>query len=307
MKTVVMYHSKCFDGTMAAAGALHAIHKGTLAKDTKMIYISYPQATFDKFFGGNGHYIKAYGAEKYIFVDFCPPEDVVVELVRRGHQVVILDHHKTAEANVGHLKDLEGVEIIFDSSRSGASISWQYFADWIPSLVKYVEDRDLWKWQLPQTKEVIAWLSATAETNNPESYLEACESFHHDEVTPMQVGAYLVKEMNCRVEEMASRFRYAEIEGFGRGAFVNAPVYQSEVCEYIYERYPVPFVIAYAVTKEGQVSVSARSKKGAAHAVDVAAMAENLFGGGGHHNAAGGAMDQEVLFDILQSSEPQEK
>lgn len=311
MQTVVMYHTRCFDGTMAAAAALKAIKDGTLDCDPEkgLIPINYNQSAPDDFFKEDGPYQEAMETSpaRFIFLDFCPKANTVKGLLDYGHEVVVLDHHKTAKADASELEGIPGLDLRFDMTQSGARMAWEYFHGEAPMLALYVEDRDLWKWKLPNTREVIAWMSASAETNNPQSYLDAEESFDSDAGrAAMSVGTFLCAEMDTQIQKMASAYRYVEIQGFGRGIIVNATCYPSEVGQYLYDRHDVPYVIAYNVTRGGDFALSFRSKPGAAHSIDVTRLAA-VFDGGGHANAAGGICNMEEWVDLLHGSSHQDK
>lgn len=317
MKTVVFYHSHCFDGTMAAAAALEAIREGRLDCDEKegLIPIGYNQADSDGFFGDDSPFLKAFnqGAEQYIFVDFCPKPSVVRQLLGQGLLVVILDHHKSARDDA---KQLEGfysaLDLKFDMTKSGARMAWEYFRKGgprhgsVPELALHVEDRDLWTWVMPSTREVIAWLSATCNTNDPRSYLDAVTNFRNNPDRAKDIGEYLCTEMDTQIKKMASTYRRLEIQGFGSGIVVNASCYQSEVCQYLYDRHEVPFVIAYHSTRGGDVALSLRSKKDAPHSIDVTQLAK-MFEGGGHANASGGLCELERWVDFLHGSSHQDQ
>jgi uncharacterized protein len=310
MQSVVMYHTRCFDGTMAAAAALKAIQDGSLQCDPEkgLIPINYNVSGQEEFFSDKEDspysLASAQGAEEFIFVDFCPKADTVNQLIDLGHKVVVLDHHKSAMEDAAKLEGTEGLTLTFDMAKSGAMMAWDYFHGEAPKLVHHVQDRDLWQWKLDHTKEIMAWLGAWSETNNPQSYLDAILKFEFTESEIVEVGSMLTAQLNSAVEKLASSFRYADILGYGRGIVVNAGVYQSEVGEYLYDRHEVPFVVAYGATRGGQISLSFRSKKGAAHSIDVTKLAAE-FGGGGHENAAGGVAELEVWTEILQGSEHQ--
>lgn len=65
-----------------------------------------------------------------------------------------MDHHKTAEAELAGLDFCE-----FDLNRSGGRLAWERFIDPQPPwLITYTEDRDLWRWALPQSREINAAL-----------------------------------------------------------------------------------------------------------------------------------------------------
>jgi oligoribonuclease NrnB/cAMP/cGMP phosphodiesterase (DHH superfamily) len=59
-------------------------------------------------------------------------------------------------ANEIFLKTLENVEIILKMEYSGCQLTWDYFYPDIarPWFVDYVGDRDLWKWELPNSREI---------------------------------------------------------------------------------------------------------------------------------------------------------
>lgn len=87
--------------------------------------------------------------------------------------VVVLDHHKTALESLGSKAFSNGnVEKVIDMDRSGATIAFDYFKekllqgdvgsnkegkvaefDRVRRLFEYIEDADLWRWRLPNSKE----------------------------------------------------------------------------------------------------------------------------------------------------------
>lgn len=76
--------------------------------------------------------------------------------------ILILDHHKSA------MRDLTGsdlpssIVVEFDMERAGCQIAWDRFcldrSSPRPKLLEYVADRDLWKWDLLQSREVSYYL-----------------------------------------------------------------------------------------------------------------------------------------------------
>lgn len=86
-------------------------------------------------------------------------------------RVVILDHHKTAmEALGGRSFEGENVSKVIDMERSGATIAFDYFKhkllesgknnydeiiaefDRVRRVFEYIEDGDLWRWRLENSK-----------------------------------------------------------------------------------------------------------------------------------------------------------
>lgn len=86
---------------------------------------------------------------------------------------MVLDHHKTALESLGSKAFSNGnVEKVIDMDRSGATIAFDYFKekllqgdvgsnkegkvaefDRVRRLFEYIEDADLWRWRLPNSKE----------------------------------------------------------------------------------------------------------------------------------------------------------
>lgn len=93
-----------------------------------------------------------------LLVDFSYKRDVMEQIARQANKVLVLDHHKTAIEDLQPLADNGTIRAVFDVERSGAGITWDYFEPNLmrPKLIDHIEDRDLWKFQLPWTKEIQA-------------------------------------------------------------------------------------------------------------------------------------------------------
>jgi hypothetical protein len=137
---VVIYHKRCEDGFGAAYAAW-------------------------KKFGDTADYIPAgygedlveglEGKEVYL-LDFCYEIPGAMEhLARETKKLVVLDHHKSAEALV-----LNAPNHVYDLDRSGATIAWSYFHPnaKIPRLMQHLEDGDLYRYALPDTADVFSYL-----------------------------------------------------------------------------------------------------------------------------------------------------
>ncbi len=92
-----------------------------------------------------------------IFVDICPSVEYLLTLCNIANNVVILDHHISAYRNIEEIENKpHNLFTVFDMNRSGCMITWDYFHDNSvrPWYVNYVGDRDLWKWELPDSKDI---------------------------------------------------------------------------------------------------------------------------------------------------------
>lgn len=211
--------------------------------------------------------------EVYI-VDFSFPPDVLKSISERVHKIYWMDHHETAAKYVVDVPD--NVEVHFDQNFSGAKLVSNFleenFPDYCePWFVNYIEDRDLWKWQMPNSREVNAYI-ATANFDYDEWLYMA-------EFTPMQYvlgcGKSLLRKLELDVDRIS---RDAVISD--RITFVNTPIFQSDVGNKCVQRDDCDVALMWYL-KDDKIRFSVRSS------LPVANIIAESFGGGGHPKAAG--------------------
>lgn len=211
------------------------------------------------------------GAEVYI-IDYAYPRQILLELAKT-HTVKVLDHHKTAQADLAGLDFAE-----FDMQRSGAVMAWQFFHPdtEVPLLLQYVQDQDLWTWALPDSAEICTALSI---------YPLDFAAWDALEVENLRAeGKVVLRFKQQLVDRLSQKVDWLEICG-QRVPAVNTPLFASELGNQLCLKYPkAPFSACYA-EHDGQRKFSLRSVGDN----DVAAIAAR-FGGGGHRNAAGFAV-----------------
>jgi nanoRNase/pAp phosphatase (c-di-AMP/oligoRNAs hydrolase) len=201
-------------------------------------------------------------------------------MAKVAEKVVVLDHHKTAQA------DLEGLEqenpekfnIIFDMARSGAGLAWQFFHPFsdLPDLLAHIQDRDLWQFKLEGTKEIHAALGMyPREFSVWEGLLGKVDSLKKE-------GAVLLRKQEMEVEAACRHAKDLDILGYNAIA-INSTVHQSEIGNKLCKQHPDhPFAAIYTIHDHEDVRFGLRSIGD----FDVSAIAQK-FGGGGHKNAAG--------------------
>ena len=99
-----------------------------------------------------------------VYVDFAPPNDELIVLAETAAQIIVLDHHLSArdriEADPAVANALagRGHQVVLDLTHSGAVLTWLHFSpdEPVPELLRYVEDQDLWTWELPNSEEINA-------------------------------------------------------------------------------------------------------------------------------------------------------
>lgn len=263
MEPIVIYHKNCPDGFCAAYIAKKAMPQASLIEAN---------------YGDPPPRIK--NADIYI-LDFSYSRDDMVSLCAEN-RVTIIDHHKTSIENLG---SLQNCALIFDMTHSGAFLTWEYFMDGeVPLLVRYIEDRDMWKWSLPYSKEVNNAIGLYEKT------IESWEAlFSTDDIIDRlkEQGSLLEKSKQLSIKTHLGRSNMASIAGY------NVPTVNCSNTEIVSEMLHAMckgnrFAASYNIF-ENKIKFSLRSEGD----FDVAAIA-GKYGGGGHKNAAGFQLDREA-------------
>ena len=210
-------------------------------------------------------------ADAIYILDFSFKERAtMVQLEKEVAYLLVIDHHASAQ------RELEGLPFaIFDMEHSGAVLAWQHFhpRQPVPELLRYIEDRDLWLWELPDSREV-NW----ALRSYPLGDFELWDSFTISGLTQDGVPIRRFVEQTIREDALGKAF---EVDIGGQTfAVVNSPIFRSEIPDALRER-GSPASATYADGPGGR-GWSLRSDG----TVDVSRIAEKL-GGGGHAQSAG--------------------
>ena len=265
MTTHVIYHGHCYDGFTAAWAAYRA-----LGKDAEYIPAKYGDAP-----------PPLPETARVVIADFSYPRAVLEDLRQRVASLTILDHHKTAQA------DLDGFPgATFDMDHSGACLAWRYFHPKThdPLFVQYIEDRDLWRFKLPHSREISAYIQSF-------DYSFLNWDRFHDEISnsidgfcrgPVTEGSAILRAKEQMVKQMAYNVTFQDWDGL-RVPVANAACYFSEVGEQLCIDHPdAKFSAYYFDRRDGKRQWGLRSRGG----FDVSAVAKKR-GGGGHPGAAG--------------------
>lgn len=274
-KTVVLYHDKCADGF----GAAWAVWKSLGNIGVQYLPVSYNEPPPPK----------AYDCEILYIVDFSYDQETLLDLAKEGgpSKIVVIDHHKTAQAALEpeEWRELTIIEVVFDMSKSGAVLTWEYFHDEpVPLLLHYVQDRDLWQWKMPDSKAVSAYLRSAAWEFEKWDHIDAAMR-HVPGMDAIIIAGQAVLAGEDAMVELICKEAYWRHVGDHLDAVVavNTPVLQSECCDYLKRKYPrSDFIAAYFDKADGRRLWSLRSDP----PFDVSVVAKEV-GGGGHAQAAG--------------------
>lgn len=253
----VLYHANCPDGFWAAYAAWRA-----LGENAQYIPVSYGQP-FPKIEKGGFLYL----------VDFSYDRATLLDLMN-DYNVTVLDHHKTAQ------KELDGLsKCYFNLEKSGAVMTWEYFHNTpVPELIKYVQDRDLWQWKLPNSREVNAAL-----TLQPKDFENNTRLLNYPIDFYVNTGKIVLSTHRLMIEKLVEQAFTYQIGNYTIPV-VNSTVLQSELGEALLAKYPeAPFVGIFNHPKNlTERNWSLRSRQD----FDCGVFAKQ-YGGGGHPGAAG--------------------
>ncbi|MCQ4271052.1 phosphohydrolase [Pseudomonas kuykendallii] len=271
-RVICIYHGGCADGF----GAAYAVWRA-LGRDVEFHPAKYGSAPPDV------------AGAVVLVVDFSYPLETLQAMADVAEQVLVIDHHKTAaealaalpEAPMGYhawrQRELR-LSAIFDIRRSGAGLTWDFLnPGWgRPALVDYIEDRDLWRFSLSATREVMAGLFSY-----PQEF-EVWAHFMEGGVRQLlQDGKAIERKQRQDVAAVIRSSLRRMMIGDHDVPVVNAPyTMASDVGHVLLEG--EPFAATYYDAAEERVFSLRSSDNG----VDVGAISEQ-YGGGGHRNASG--------------------
>lgn len=296
---LIIYHASCMDGL----GALWAAKQWLL--DIEPYAASYGKAPPDV-------------TDRVVYIlDFSYPREVLIEMYAKAKSLVVLDHHESA------MQALEGLEFAhFDMTRSGAVLAWEYFAELIgcttgsytctdskeaPPLLQYIQDRDLWHFSLPNSKEISEYLRAVIEWESPvEDNLVALDNideyWEYELENIVAMGGTILANREKQVAETVNGVFYLEL-------ILNSCVYSIPACFSVFSiRSEVGHALASLPDNEHKVGLSIQGMHNGKFGLsfrglegtDLALSLAQTFGGGGHKCASGAAIEAKDLAVLLQ-------
>jgi hypothetical protein len=293
----VLYHSGCPDG-FGAAWVFHKKfgpqYKGLSDHHFKFIPVKYgAEPPWEE--------LKADSTPIYI-VDFSYSRGIIAEM-RTMALVTVIDHHKTAK------EELEGLPgVIFDMTKSGCVLAWEFcFPDQpIPRMLEYIQDRDLWRFKLGNSRAVNAYIFAEdydfGRWDKLSLHIESNIAF--DMV--VSHGEAMLRSQEKRNESIAAQAQLMCFHAMNDIPVVNCPLPgTSEVLHMLIKKHSAPFAVGYCDRADWKRQWGLRGDG----SVDVAAIAEH-YGGGGHHDSAGFVTDSSNPFWVLKPflpSKPDDK
>jgi oligoribonuclease NrnB/cAMP/cGMP phosphodiesterase (DHH superfamily) len=277
MKPLVIYHSPCLDGFTAAWA----------------MWLKYPDAEFIP--GVYGQAPPDCTDRDVYLLDFSYKRDVLKAIARVARKVIVLDHHTSAEKELSNLWDADGTFVnttaIFDMHKSGARLAWEWFhpSTEVPLLVRLVEDRDLWRFAVPNSKALNAVFFSYDYAFDTWSELADAVADHRYSAL-VRAGESIERKHIKDVKELVGKLQHLRdfftVAGSGLPSTdipcANLPYTLASDAANLMAK-DAPFAATYFQDGDGVFTFSLRSVEGG---VDVSLIAA-LYGGGGHKHAAG--------------------
>jgi len=257
---VVIYHKGCNDGFGAAWSAW-------------------------KKFGNKAEYLgeehgrpvpKNLKNKDVYIIDFGYSLEDTKKILKDALSLTVIDHHISARQVIQTVPNH-----IYDNNRSGATLAWRYFHPRkpIPKLLEYIEDSDLWKFKLRNTKEIIS------SANLYPFDFKVWDKIGKEMENKIKIKKYIQNGKVIRryeekiIEKAIYRSNLVRFEGYDAIA-ANSSVLTSEIGNALVKIKPPISIIFSQIHGRKIVSLRSNGK------VDVSKIAAK-YGGGGHYAAAG--------------------
>ena len=281
-----IYHAKCPDGFAAAWVVFRA-----LGPQVEFIPAKY------------GDTLPEITGKHVIIVDFSYSAGVMDAALKQAASLLVLDHHASAEKNLEHLifkgdwpsardewddvKGKGGGVCLFDMSRSGAQMTWDFFFPDVdtPKLISYVQDRDLWQHKLEKTKAINEWIMSFEQSLMTFDFLDITLEDPDGFEEAVACGESIRRSKDHIIAmTIEDGLKMMKIGGIDMPV-VNVPhVLASDTADMLKSNHPV--AATYVDIPEGRrFSIRARSD----NEIDVTDIV-GPYGGGGHKKAGGVTM-----------------
>ena len=304
-KLLCIYHGNCADGFGAAWVVRERCRRSDIPVEFHAgVYQDQPPDVTER---------------DVLLVDFSYKRPVLLEMAEKAHSIVILDHHKSAAEDLAGFREPapfkdwrdgdgplvwcapEPIAALFDMERSGAGLAWDFFfcGERRPALIDHIEDRDLWRFALPRTRDIqAAVFSYPYDFAVWDDLMVGVQG--RDLADLANEGRAIERKHFKDIAELA-KVVVREMEIGGHVVSVaNVPyTLTSDMGHKLAEG--KPFAACYWDTPEGRV-FSLRSTDDGLDVSEIAAK----YGGGGHPNASGFRLSfaQAMQFEKSNGSGP---
>ena len=264
--SLVIYHGNCADGFGAA-----------------WVFSRYGRQPFDFFPGVYQKPPPDVIDRDVILVDFSYRREVVEKMLETARTITLIDHHKSALEDLEPLMRNGTIATFCSMEHSGAVLAWDFLhgagaheGKLMPRLLRHIEDRDLWRFALPNTREIQANVFSY-----PYDFKVWDDLMYRDIDDLIAAGKAIERKHHKDIAELVGVTLRRMMIGGHYVPVANVPhTMASDAGHLMAEK--EPFAACYYDSPDGR-NFSLRSRE---DGVDVSAIAKS-YGGGGHAHAAG--------------------
>jgi oligoribonuclease NrnB/cAMP/cGMP phosphodiesterase (DHH superfamily) len=274
---VCIYHDPCSDGF----GSAFAVWKKFRDKVQYVPASHYKRKPVE-------YWLEVVKDKRVIVCDFSFERDLTEQLHKAARSFQVLDHHASsvAKGKDSYVGDLDYCYI--NQEHSGAMLTWLAFhAKEPPWLIKYVEDQDIWKFELWHSEAMNIYIESHERSfgvwDSVRGDLEEGPAFERC----LRDGRAMLEYRNNLVDETVGRAEEWLVAG-ERVVAVNSPVLRPQVAHQLVPR--GGFGGSYWI-QAGNLTFSLRSDG----SISCSKLALCFKGGGGHEGAAGFTVPIETV------------
>lgn len=260
-KIIVIYHGRCPDGFGGAWAAW-------------------------KKFGNKAAYLPARDRNKppaplkhktIYLIDYTYDAPIVKKLIRDNVRVTAIDHHVSQKEST-----MLTEKYLYDVKHSGATLAWQYFHPGknIPMLLRYIEDRDIWKWNIPHSREMLSLIDLAKFDFKTWNRLAKDLDDPHTRAAHLKKGTLLDLQYVSLYRKLIPNAEPAKFAGH-KIYVLNCPYYFADDLGHELALKTRSFSLLWNESG-GRIRCSLRS----AGKIDVSKIAKK-YGGGGHKESSG--------------------
>jgi len=276
-KTLILYHAQCNDGAASMWSAW------------KKLGDSANYLAIGKLSKQNSSILKKCLNSNHIFMcDMMLEMPEIEKIIENNITITILDHHitniekiKKYQFNVNvqkYIKNFSNVE------KSGGGLTWDFFHKKPrPLIIDYIEDSDLWKFNLPNSKIIYTYLLQFSWYSNKKiiDIFNNLEKLNANELYKLSIPIY--DYANSIIKKNLNRVGKCLVLNTYEVPILNTSQFISETGNIMAKN--EKFAIIWSMNNNGSIRVSLRSDK---NGINVGQLATKLgIKGGGHIHAAG--------------------
>lgn len=241
--------------------------------------------------------ILAKGYDIVFMVDCSCSVEEMKYLMENNKKFIWIDHHAKKIWDTLKVMNPDGLRDT-DNKNSACVLTWKYLYQKkkIPDVLLYIEDQDIWKFTLLNSREINMAMNIDCKDNR--MYLERLlndEIFTFNILTLYNNGtAYLRVEKN-QIDFLLKTVKVIDFYGYKTGV-INSPIHTSFIGNRLLtENQNIQVALIWYCFGD-YVMCSLRSR-GDVNVSDIAMK----YGGGGHKPASGFRIKKDVIEDILGS------